>query len=343
MEHFLLQLKRWREPDYPLRVEAVRDVLAGEARFTEEMLAFALNQHMHRLTGEALEAWIGGRRAGTPVGAPCCIGLRAAEAPPLAGLRPLLAAALMGHHVHYVRTGAADALLAAFVRDVQQEDGLNISLVTEDAAPSPVDAWIYWGVAPNGDESGGPSFVGPPRYGVAVIDGEESEAEREQLAEDLLLYDGRGAESVRLVWAPRGLAPDPYLEAMAAFRGVFPAHVGLAGTLEMQRAFLAAAGQSHAHGEGLEFLVSRGAPEAPPPGHARWAEYDAPGEVRTWVEAHAAEVELLAARPALLDRLRNEADAAHVRWCALGEAHRAPLGAGRDEVHVLRFLAALRC
>jgi hypothetical protein len=100
-----------------------------------------------------------------------------------------------------------------------------------------------------------------------------------------------------LLWAPEDLSPDPYLEAMATFRGVFPAHADTPGTLQMQQAFLEAQDAPHAYAAGLEFLLSRGVPEAQKPAHVRWTEYGRLQEVSAWVTEHDDQVYAVVARP----------------------------------------------
>jgi len=106
------------------------------------------------------------------------------------------------------------------------------------------------------------------------------------------------------VWAPTDLSPDAYLESMARFRGVFPAHEDTPGALQMQKAFLEARDEPRAFAEGLEFLVSRGEPKVPsPPGHIRWAEYDDLDEIDEWVQDHEDALYAVVARESLHDQL----------------------------------------
>ena len=53
---------RWLDPAYPQRRAVVEDTLVLENRFTEEAVAFAINQQMSLLTRDALLAWIAGRQ-----------------------------------------------------------------------------------------------------------------------------------------------------------------------------------------------------------------------------------------------------------------------------------------
>lgn len=331
--------RAWRDPDHPARAAAVEETLAAADLFTAEALAFAVNAAMHRLTPEALRAWTAEARR------PCTVGVLPAGEEPLSGLQALLAVLLAGHRFLGVAPPSA-LLVPAFAEEIHRRwKAMPASFTEEEEAVfEQADALLG-----SGDEEARASFgqradaAGIPaarrwwegeHFAVAVLDGEESEEEREGLAEDALLFAGRSGRSVRVVWAPAGLAPDRYLEAMAHFRAVFPPPPALPGTLEMQRAFLEAQGRSHAHGEGLEFLVSRGAPEVQPPGHVRWAEYDALDDVRAWLGT-AERVSFVVARAPLAEAL-----APAWRCVRAGTVHRLPPGArGLEDIQA--FLARL--
>ena len=332
---------RWQDPDHPPRTHAVDLTLEAASSFTEEGLAFAINQCMHGLTAEALRAWLGGQSAA----APSTVGIVVGGLVPLGGMLDWLAAVLMGHRYVGLLYEASPFLLPAFVEEVAAEGlalpgrfvqdvaGMReaeacIGLVSEEER---AEIWQWW------EGYGRPRshcHLRTPSRGVAVLDGREDAEQRERLAEDALLYDGKGARRVGLVWAPEDQSPDPYLDAFSAFRGVFPAHPALAGSLKMQQAYLDATGAAHAFGDDLSYLVSRGAPEWQPAGHLRWVTYRALEEVETWLAAHPEEVDFVTASPSLSAQLRVS-----VPVRALGEVHRLPLGDMPEEAAVLSFLA----
>ena len=150
------------------------------------------------------------------------------------------------------------------------------------------------------------------------------------------MHDGHGCRNVALIWAPADLNPDPYLDAMARFRGVFPVHPEVPGTLQMQQAFLEATDQSHAYGEGLEFLLSRGAPEPQRPGHIRWTEYDALDDVGEWLDAHADGLQHVTARAGLAEQIGTDLPIA-----PLGTAQRPRLDWTPDGRDTVAFLSRL--
>lgn len=333
----------WRDPDHPPRAEAVAATLEAPNRFTEPAIAFAINQQMDQLTPAAMSEWAAGRWAPTPH----TVGVLNAGNVPLVGLQDLAAVLLTGHAYLGSVSSKSPHLLPAFVDALRARAP---SVPAEFAAAEALferasaliatgqDDTIAWGADQCAAHGIAPArrLLRGHRYSVAVIDGDESDDDREDLAEDALLHEGYGCRNVAIIWAPRDLPPDPYLDAMALFRGLFPVHPEVPGTLQMQQAFLEATDQSHAYGEGLEFLVSRGAPEPQRPGHVRWAEYDDLKAVCEWIDAHSDRIQLATARPALADRLDLP-----VPVVPLGQAQRPPLDWRPDGVDTVAFLARL--
>ena len=335
----------WRDPDYPPRAEAVARTLEAANRFTPEALAFAINQQMHVLTPEALHAWPGP----DPAAQPCRVGVLPAEGGPLDGLWDMLAVVLAGHRYQGRLPEASPALLPAFADDVRRhvpvlpvaffEEAVAV-LDASDALLATLPADEHAALAAACAQHGIPErcrLLRPTRYGIAVLDGHETDDDYEGLAEDILLHEGLAETSVALLWAPATLSPDALLDSFAYFRGVFPAHPSTAGALTMQQAFLAATNQPHAYGDGLEFLMSRGDAVVQPPGHLRWIPYETLGAVETWINHHVGELAVVVAREALAARLPGEAPRV-----SPGHAHRPPLGGFRP-AETLDFLAALGC
>ena len=338
-EHLAETAQHWQAPEHAPRQAAVRRTLAAPNRFTEEALAFALNQQMRLATPEALRQWA--PEAGA---APCTVAVLHADDTPLAGFQDLLAVLLAGHRYVGVLPEASPALLPAFAEDLRQRaPGLPVRFAMAEEALAEADVVIaeegeeqLAEVAAQCDARGLPEerrLLRRPRYAAAVLDGRESDEERDGLAEDVLLFGGASG-GVRLLYAPRNENPDAVLDAFARFRAVFPVHPDVPGALEMQRAFLAAGDQPHAYGEGLEFLMSKGAPVLQPPGHVRWAEYETLEAAGAWTEEHAAALSFVVARARVARQLPG---AVPVR--SFGTAHRLGLGEGPGDAAA--FLAAL--
>lgn len=333
----------WIDPTYPQRQQAVEDTLVLGNRFTEEAMAFAINQQMSLLTEEALQTWINGRKVDDPLS----IGVLNAGNIPLVGLQDWLAVILTGHAYRGVLSSRSPHLLPAFSFDVIDRcPGLDIDFLTFDELLGAVDAVIASGseetmgsVALACEDEGIPEsrrLLRGHRYGVAVLSGKESATERENLAEDIFLHEGLGCRNVAIVWAPEDLAPDAYLEAFAAFRGVFPVHERTPGILKMKQAFLNAIGVSHAYGDGLEFLVSKGEPEQQEPGHVRWATYRTRQELISWIEENTEDIQLIVTGS-------QSADLHHLPLPVLpfGEAQRPALNWCADGRDTVEFLVSL--
>ena len=298
----------WRDPDHEARSAAVEATLEAPNRWTEQALTHALNRWMQRFTVEGLADWLGEEELPTSVR----VGVLHSNSSPLAGLRDALATWALGHrYVGHVPDGAP-ALLPAFAEELQAS-GLDadIQFGSEDRVYEEGEAIIaepesVESVQSACDEAGISEerrLIRPPVYSVGVVDGHESQDEMGRLAEDMLLYEGMGRRHLALIWAPRDHAPDDYLQAMAHFRGLFPAHDDTPGTLQMQQAFLEAHDQSHAYADGLEFLVSRGEPEVQRAGHVRWTEYDQLEAFADWLADHEDDVYSVIARSHLQDKL----------------------------------------
>ncbi len=325
MQRLLELARRWREPSWPERQEVVAQILATSDFLTEEAAAFALNQQMHVLTEPALRRFV----ERLPLPSDRRVLLWHTDRAPLAGWQEALLLWLSEHRGTLVLAEPAATLVKALlkrlaVETVQLETELHLKACLEeaDALMAVGDEVVHQEVqAAMAQVRRPPERVRllPARYGVAVLDGQETPDELEGLAVDALLFEGFGIRSVRLLWAPESLQPDRLLEALAHFRGVFPAHPATPGRLKMPWAWLKAAGIPHAYGEGLEFLLSKGAPEVQTPGHLRWVPYRSLAEVPAWLRTHASEISTVVARSELLQQLPPLPGRT-----APGQAHRPP-------------------
>ena len=334
--------RAWRDPEYVPRESAVRETLRAFNSFTAEAVAFAVNQQVDLLNKDALLAWA----PTLPPTVALDVGVLNAGNVPFVGMQDFLAVILSGHRYLGSVSSKSPALLPSFVADVCNRCALHAEFAEAEALFNQVAAVIATGsdetakwVTSRCNESRiSPSrrLIRGHRFSVAIIDGAEAIGELENLAEDALLHEGFGCRNVSLVWAPSGYSPDALLEAFARFRAVFPPHTRTPGRLKMQQAFLEAIDAPHAHGEGLEFLMSKGDPDVQAPGHVRWTEYESIDEVRRWVLRHRSEIQLIVARRGLHDRLGPDLPVG-----VLGEAQRPPLDWCPDEGDVMTFLTEL--
>ena len=299
----------WRDPDHPARASAVQETLDAPNRWTEQALTQALNRWMQRLTVEGLTNWLG-EEAGS---SSSTVGVLHAAAGPLSGLRDAIAVWALGHAYVGHLPESSPSLVKAFAEEVGDRcSNLSLQFTDEETVLETAEAVLaqpeesveaVHQLCDDNDIPTGRRLVRSPVYSIGVVDGHESQDEMGRLAEDMLLFEGMGRRRLAILWAPRDHSPDEYLEAMAHFRGLFPAHPDTPGTLQMQQAFLEAQDQPHAYADGLEFLMSRGGPEVQRSGHIRWTEYDDLDELESWVEAHTDELYAIIARRDLHNKL----------------------------------------
>lgn len=325
------------------RDKAIELTLGEENRFTEEAIVFAINQQMALLKPESIHEWI------NPYKAPsrATVGVLNAGNLPFVGLQDWLAVVLMGHVYRGVLSSKSPHLLPAFTSDVKRRcNSFDTSFCELAEMWQDADALIATGSdetismvratgAANGIEPNRCLFRGH-RYSIAVLDGKEREEERMNLAEDVLLHEGMGCRNPAILWAPEELSPDQYLSSFAVFRGVFPAHSRTPGSLQMRKAFLEAIEMPHAYADGLEFLISKGAPEPQEPCHIRWVTYSSLDEVKSWISHQRDKIQLVLSSPRMKNPLAPEITALPFGW-----AQRPPLNWHPDNVDTLSFLASL--
>lgn len=346
----LAAAEAWTDPDFDARDAAVHETLHASNHFTEEAVAFAVNQLTNAVTRDALSAASdvlgSGDGSFDEMRERGAVGVRHGGRTPFDGFRESVAVWLSGRSYVGRLAEASPTLLPAFADTVRQHDAsLDATFSTSDDDLTGVDALI----APTDDDLDGDALadrlglddahrlVRGPLISVALIDGNETEDERHDLAEDVLLHEGNGPDAVKIAFAPRDHSPDAYLQAMADFRGVFPAHDDTPGALQMQQAFLEAQDEPHAYAAGLQFLVSRGDPVPQRGAHLRWAEYDDIGEAIDWIRDHAHGIRHVVAREALQNRLPDDWSVGPV--LRPGQTHRQPL-LTPDLSETLHFLSA---
>ena len=182
IEAIVRTAEAWQDPAHPPRAEAAAQTLEAPNRFTEEALAFAVNQQMSVLTAEAIEAWIAGRRAGVPR----VVGVLNAGNIPMVGLQDFLAVVLMGHQYLGTVSSKSPVLLPAFVAAIQQEaPSLPARFASIDDVWAEAEALIAtgseetraWAEAQSKQHGIPPAccLLRGHRYAVAVIDGLETE------------------------------------------------------------------------------------------------------------------------------------------------------------------------
>ncbi|MDE2828174.1 MAG: hypothetical protein OXL40_12870 [Bacteroidota bacterium] len=336
--------RAWMSPTYEqLRSNVVKKTLSASNTFTEEAIEFAIDQQMDGITEAALTAWIGQRK----IKGRCRVGVINAGNVPLVGLQDLLAVLVCGHSYVGVLSSKSPYLLPAFVNTLlDQGADINAKFVDRDEMWGKADAVIATGsneaiaqikvLASRHRLMPDRCLFRGNRYGIAILNGFESETDLDGLALDVLLHEGMGCRNVALILVPAGLEPDNCLKHFAEMRGVFPAHPSTSGKLSMQQAYLAATGQPHAYGDGLEFLLSKGTPEIQAPGHVRWVEYRDQDELVAVIEALCDEIQCIVAHEELLEQLPSSWNVG-----SFGSTQTPALDWRPDERDTIEFLCGL--
>jgi hypothetical protein len=335
---------RWQDPDYGPRRLAMEATLEADNRFTAEAIIFAVNQQARQLRADALLTWTGSDIVHHPI--PVVV-INPGNVP-FAELQDFLAVTLTGHRYRGKMSARSPYLLRAFVDDLIEHGArLDVDLFTTPQPLMAENALIASGSDPTisilsrtAEEAG----ISPHRilvrghqFSAAVLGRDETAGALDRLAEDILLHEGLGCRNVAVVWAPRDVAPDALLDAMARFRAVFPAHPDTAGGLKMQIAYYRAADLAHAYADDHSFLISRGGPEAQRPGHVRWTEYDSLEDVRRWLTETRKQIQVVAISP----RVEFGLDTVEVPTVTLGDTQRPPLGWNQGQADVVSFLRSL--
>ncbi|MCY4001162.1 MAG: hypothetical protein OXF84_10200 [Bacteroidetes bacterium] len=331
----------WCEPPlHSYRNDSVQSTLDAPNSFTAEAIAFAIDQQMSQMSESALTNWLAGRM---PIRKQQ-VGVINAGNIPLVGLQDLLAVLLCGHTYIGVLSSKSSYFLPAFCETVREVGGkfdarfVGIEEIWEDAEmviATGSDATIAQIQSLSLDYGLDPSkcLFRKNRYSLAILDGQETEDHLSELALDVLLHEGMGCRSVALIFAPSDLEPDRFLDHLAKMRGYFPAHPSTSGKLALQQAYLSATDQSHAYGDGLEFLISKGAAEPQVPGHVRWVEYDHLDEIVPIVNDFLADVQCMVARKYVRNKLPEIWDIQR-----FGSTQRPPLDWKPDGVDTIDFL-----
>jgi len=331
----------WCQPPYHAhRHDSVQATLSAPNQFTEEAMAFAIDQQMSEISESALTAWLAGRTPDLHQH----VGVINAGNIPLVGLQDFLAVLLCGHTYIGVLSSKSPYLLPAFCQTILDVGGgFNARFIdlehlwddTKMVIATGSDATIAQ-IRPLAFHHGlDPSkcLFRKNRFALAILDGQETHDQLSDLALDVLLHEGIGCRSIALIFAPLDLEPDQCLDYFAHMRSYFPAHSSTSGKLALQQAYLSATDQPHAYGDELEFLISKGAAEPQAPGHVRWVEYHHLDEVIHIVNDFIDDVQCIVAHDHLRKKLPKIWDIQ-----PFGSTQRPPLDWKPDGIDTIDFL-----
>lgn len=192
--------------------------------FTPEFIDLAVHQVAHSfLRRDRLESWAASYGLPGTTPAPRNIGIVMAGNIPLVGFHDLLCVFISGHHA-VVKASSKDKVLmehlVAKMADYSGEKWQN-AVVFADMLKN-CDAYIATG----SNNSAGyfeyyfgkyPHIIRRNRTSVAVLNGTESTADLEKLADDVYLYFGLGCRNVTKIYVPTGYDFIPLLNTFKKY------------------------------------------------------------------------------------------------------------------------------
>jgi hypothetical protein len=141
---------------------------------------------------------------------------------PLVGFHDLLSTLIAGHTA-VVKLSSKDTILMKYVIESLIEINPAFQdLIIEQEQLKNCDAYIATGSNNTGryfEQYFGkyPHIIRKNKTSIAILNGQESKAELDLLADDMLLYFGMGCRNVTQIWVPEGYEFIPLLEAMKKY------------------------------------------------------------------------------------------------------------------------------
>ena len=141
---------------------------------------------------------------------------------PLVGFHDLLSTLIAGHTA-VVKLSSKDTILMKYVIESLIEINPAFEkLIIQQEQLKNCDAYIATGSNNTGryfEQYFGkyPHIIRKNKTSIAILDGQESKAELDLLADDMLLYFGMGCRNVTQIWVPEGYDFIPLLEAMKKY------------------------------------------------------------------------------------------------------------------------------
>ncbi|MDC7998246.1 acyl-CoA reductase [Gilvibacter sediminis] len=196
----------------------LRTVESKNGWFTREQVLHALNAWTAELQADSLKSWL--RPYAVKTVAPKTIAVIAAGNIPLVGLHDALSVLMSGHKLQ-IKLSSSDPLLLPFLFDrlIAIEPAWADFIEVRKDAVRDYDAVIATG----SDNTARyfshyfkdkPHIIRKNRNSVAVLSGDESEAELSGLANDIFRYYGLGCRSVSKLFVPEGYDFDKIFKAV---------------------------------------------------------------------------------------------------------------------------------
>ncbi len=209
-------------PDSAAFDAMLQEVSLQNPWFTRPFCLQSLQYWADVLQPQNTERWLGAYPA--PSARPLSVGLVLAGNIPLVGFHDLICVLLTGNRAR-VKCASNDRILMPFMvdrlADFEPEIASRVSFTNEKLPP--FDAVIATGSNNTGRYfeyyfSKKPHIIRKNRHGAAVLNGAESGADLQGLAEDVFRYFGMGCRSVSKLFVPEGYDFGPMFQAFYRFK-----------------------------------------------------------------------------------------------------------------------------
>lgn len=148
---------------------------------------------------------------------------------PLVGFHDLLSTLIAGH-IAVVKRSSKDQILMDFIIEslIQINPDFKAQILVQEQLKN-CDAYIATG----GNNAGNyfeyyfgkfPNIIRKNKTSIAILDGNETEAELALLADDCMLYFGMGCRNVTQIWVPEGYDFIPFLNALKKYNYLLDQH-----------------------------------------------------------------------------------------------------------------------
>ncbi len=222
--------KQLTDPNNTLLLDAKAEAYRQNAWFLPEFIDQAIEQISQQFLQEkALIEWTSNYPSIADQPTHLKVGIVMAGNIPLVGFHDLLSTLIAGH-IAVVKRSSKDQILIDFViKSLTKIDAAFTDLILVQEQLKNCDAYIATG----GNNAGNyfeyyfgkfPNIIRKNKTSIALLDGQETEAELAALAEDCMLYFGMGCRNITQIWVPEGYDFIPFLNALKKYNYLLDQH-----------------------------------------------------------------------------------------------------------------------
>ena len=223
MEHFFTLGQQFLDPKNEALQLAKERAIQQNSWFLPVFMDHAITQIRDSfLTLDALKHWTNSYPSLSDAPTGKKIGIVMAGNIPLVGFHDLLSTLIAGHTA-VVKLSSKDTILMKYVIESLVEINPAFeNLIIQQEQLKNCDAYIATGSNNSGryfEQYFGkyPHIIRKNKTSIAILNGQESKAELDLLADDMLLYFGMGCRNVTQIWVPEGYDFIPLLESMKKY------------------------------------------------------------------------------------------------------------------------------